>query len=301
MTAPAMPGVELPSRARPRGAQPLERLFDTLVATGGPVRGGLTRELAARYDGDLSIPVRGDRPTVLANFVETLDGIVALDRAGRTGGGDVSGFSPTDRFVMGLLRALADVVLVGAGTIRSSERGAWTAGAVFPDAAAAYATLRADLGLPPTPTTLIATLTGDLDPRHPVFADPRQPVVVAGPAPAVDRLGRRLPAHVALEPLANAGRAGAPDLIDLAGRLGARVVLCEGGPHLLGDLAAADRLDELFLTVAPQVVGRGVPDGRLGLVEGVDLWPDHPRWARLRSARRAGDHLFLRYRFEEPE
>lgn len=295
--APAPTG--LPTRAAPRGTEPLERLFEMDTAPLGAVRGGLTDELAAAYAGDLVIPERPDRPTVVANFVETLDGLTALDRMGRTGGGEVSGFSPTDRFVMGLLRALADVVLVGASTVRSSARRAWTPDSVFPEAAAAYAALRTRLGLPARPTTLIATAGGDLDPGHPVFSDPLQQVVVAGPGPAVERLRRRpLPGHVAVELLEHDGPDGARDLVDLAGRLGAGVVLAEGGPHLFGELVRADRLDELFLTIAPQLAGRGRADDRLGLVEGAALWPEQPRWAHLRSARRAGDHLFLRYRFE---
>src|SRR5205085_856490 len=109
----------------------------------------------------LRIPLRTDRPTVIANFVETIDGAVALDRIGSTGGGDVSGFSPTDRFVMGLLRALADVVLMGAGTARTSGGGGWTPGSVHPECAAAYRTLRRRLGLTQEPSTMIVTATGN--------------------------------------------------------------------------------------------------------------------------------------------
>jgi riboflavin biosynthesis pyrimidine reductase len=82
--------------------------------------------------------------------------------------------------------------------------------------------------------------------------------------------------------------------VDLVGRLGARLALCEGGPHLLAELVADDLVDELFLTIAPQLVGR---DGdRLGLVEGLSLRPADARWQDLVSARRSADHLFLRYR-----
>ena len=65
-----------------------------------------------------------------------------------------------------------------------------------------------------------------------------------------------------------------------------QVILCEGGPHILGELVVADLVDEIFLTLAPQVIGR---DGdRLGLVEGIALDPGDARWHALASVRRAG-------------
>src|SRR5205814_8393664 len=54
---------------------------------------------------------------VAANFVESLDGVVALPEARGESGGVVSGGSEADRFIMGLLRACADAVLIGAGTL----------------------------------------------------------------------------------------------------------------------------------------------------------------------------------------
>ncbi|HEX8939268.1 MAG TPA: dihydrofolate reductase family protein [Candidatus Limnocylindrales bacterium] len=290
----------LPTHAAPRGADPIETLLEDRDAAGdeGPAetRGGLSEALELAYDGDLRIPLPADRPAVVANFVETLDGVVALDHSGRTGGGEVSGFSPTDRFVMGLLRALADIVLVGAGTIRASEGGGWTAPRVFPPRAADYRALRRALGLAPEPTTLIATATGRLDPTHPVFADPDIPVVVTGPRTALASLrAAGLPAHVELESLPDDVVTG-ETLVAVAARRGAGLVLCEGGPHLVAALVEAGVLDELFLTLAPQLAGRDAASQRLSLVEGLALWPDLPRWGRLASVRRAGDHLFLRYR-----
>jgi riboflavin biosynthesis pyrimidine reductase len=73
----------------------------------------------------------------------------------------------------------------------------------------------------------------------------------------------------------------------------------EAGPLLFGQLVRAGLVDELFLTVSPQLAGRDAGHPRVPLVDGAALWPDAPRWARLASARSAGDHLFLRYRFED--
>ena len=73
------------------------------------------------------------------------------------------------------------------------------------------------------------------------------------------------------------------------------LLLVEGGPRLLARFVAESLLDEQFLTIAPQLVGRDDEYHRPGLIEGQRLAPAHPRWARLLSARRAESFLFLRY------
>jgi riboflavin biosynthesis pyrimidine reductase len=290
----------LPSRTDPRGTGPLRVLFDgTGTPLQGDSRGGLVDELARRYDGDLRLALRDDRPTMIANFVETIDGVVAMTTDGHTGGGEVSGFSPADRFVMGLLRSLADVVLVGASSIRTSQRATRTPAGVFPDAAAAFADLRSRLGLAPAPTTLVVTSSGDLDPGMPAFRDQAGPVVIAAPAHRVAELrARGFAPTVGFEPLR--GSAATPDeLVEVTRRLGARVVVTEAGPRIFADLAGAGLIDELFLTLAPQLAGRDPSHPRLPLVDGAAFFPDSPRWARLASVRAAGDHLFLRYQLED--
>src|SRR5207342_348497 len=77
--------------------------------TDGRRRGGaLPLDLARRYAADLSVALRDDRPTIISNFVSTIDGVVAFDTHGRTGGREVSGASEPDRFLMGLVRATSD-------------------------------------------------------------------------------------------------------------------------------------------------------------------------------------------------
>jgi riboflavin biosynthesis pyrimidine reductase len=300
------PGVQTTTPATTRPATPahpadLELLWvspagDTKI--GVEMRGGIGAGLAHRYGGDLLIPLRPDRPTMIANFVETLDGVVSMD-AGRSGGGDVSGFNQADRLVMGLLRALADVVLVGAGTLRGSGVPGRTPALAFPAAAAEFAALRSRLGLAPNPTTLVVSATGDVDPHHPAFGSEAMPIAVAGPAEAMARLRKSgLPAHVRIEPISSRHDIGG-EISALAARMGARLVLSEAGPHLMAELVSGGSVDELFLTISPQLAGRDAASRRLSMLEGVSLWPNTPRWLRLRSTRRAGDHVFLRYEFEE--
>jgi riboflavin biosynthesis pyrimidine reductase len=263
-------------------------------------RGGeLPAGLRDRYDGDLGVDLRPDRPTVIANFVSTIDGVVAFDDDGSTGGGEVSGFFDPDRFVMGLLRTMADVVLVGAGTVRAAPTHEWTPRRVHKRSAELYATWRHALGIAsPQPTTIVATASGALDLTHPGLSAPDVPVIIATTDAGAERVRAAGPGpNVRVEVAGSDGQVPAARLIEIAASAGARLVLYEGGPHLIGGLIAAALLDELFLTVAPQVAGRDNTARRLALVEGTAFDVATAPWAGLASVRRAGDHVFLRYRF----
>ncbi len=258
----------------------LDLLWAEASALGAPADA-----LDAAYGGTLRFPRRADRPTVIVNFVSTLDGVVSYATPEAAGGGEISGFFGPDRFVMGLLRARADAVLVGAGTVRASPHERWIPEDIYPDAASAFASLRRDAGLAAQPTTVVMSGSGRLDPDHPGLADPTIPVIVAGGALSSSR------AHVETWPGASPAR-----VIGELGRRGMGLVLCEGGPHLLGQLMAADLVDELFLTLAPQIAGRADDVGRLALVEGVAFGVTDAPWWDLIAASRVDHHLFLRYR-----
>ena len=304
---------------RPDGPVRLERLWDTarvgLPRAARSARGGsFPASLRDGYDGELDIPLHPDRPTVVANFVSTLDGVVAFDVDGSSGG-EVSGFFDPDRFVMGLLRAMADAVVVGAGTLRAVPRHLWTAQYIYPPLAAAYTALRVALGKPPAPLTVVVSGAGAVDTTLPVFQQVDGAALLlttpggaaALPGPGGRALGPQarvqtisplpdgsLAASVALD----ATLAALAALSGLARSGGARqpLVLVEGGPRLLTRFVAERLLDEQFLTVAPQLVGRDDQFHRPGLIEGQRLAPGDPRWARLVSVRRAESFLFLRYR-----
>jgi riboflavin biosynthesis pyrimidine reductase len=152
------------------------------------------------------------------------------------------------------------------------------------------------MGLADRPTTVLVTGSGDIPVGRASSLDPDIPVVIATTRAGARRLGRSaLGSHVRVEPVAAGSAVSGDDIVALGARLGARLLLTEGGPHLLGRMLADDQLDELFLTLAPQLVGRD-GDDRLGLVEGLALHPAAAHWLRLDDVRRSGDHLFLRYR-----
>ncbi|HEX7345814.1 MAG TPA: dihydrofolate reductase family protein [Candidatus Limnocylindrales bacterium] len=288
-----VPGAD---RVAARARDPLQTVWEDDDRSPETRGSGMPIDLERRYGGPLTIPLRSDRPTVMANFVSTIDGIVALGTGQLSGGGPISGFHEPDRFVMGLLRALADVVVVGAGTLRGSDAHRWTPGHVHPASAASFGAWREAMGLSPVPRTVIVTAGGDIPTGHPGLADPGIPVVVATTPAGASRLASTdLGEHVAVRTVETRDALAAHDVLRLATEDGARVVLTEGGPHLLGSFVDADLLDELFLTVSPQLVGRAGQE-RLGLVEGVSLAPEDGRWQHLVSVRRSTDHLFLRYR-----
>ena len=88
----------------------------------------LPQKLRTLYDGDLHFRTPpAARPFVIANFVSTLDGVVSYEIKGKSGGSTISGSNPADRFILGLLRASADAIVVGAGTLRDvSAKSLWT-------------------------------------------------------------------------------------------------------------------------------------------------------------------------------
>ncbi len=245
----------------------------------------LPEQLQAAYGGPLGFT----EPRLVANFVTTLDGIVAipdLPRSTRI----ISGGSSADRFLLGLLRACADVVLLGAGTLHAHPETVWTGQRAYPAATDAFAELRRRCGQPTAPLLAVVTNSGQLDADHPAL---RGPALVLTSQRGARALTGRLPASCAVLPVGE----GKVDLNVALAALhdrGHRLVVSEAGPHLFGSLLAADLVDELFLTSSPRLAGRG-PGPRLGLVEGTALLPALHRDAQLLSVRRCSDHLFLRY------
>jgi riboflavin biosynthesis pyrimidine reductase len=273
---------------------PLESLYETERGPDVP----LPPELAALY-GRLQFPAHPEGPHVIGNVVTTLDGVVALDTPGRSGGGEISGFNAHDRMVMGVLRAVADAVVVGAGTLRSVPRHLWTAAHIYPVLASAYQALRTALDKPEPPLNVVVTASGELDLDLPVFHSGKVPVLIATTTRGAQRLhGRALPPSVQIADLYCSGPLSARAILQAASALRpTEIVLVEGGPRLMGAFFAEQCLDELFLTLAPQVAGREAARARPGLVAGHSFAPERPLWGTLVGVKRAGSHLFLRYAF----
>lgn len=273
---------------------PFETLFDTDAGQTLP----MPPELAMLY-GKLQFPLHPDRPYVISNFVETLDGITSLNLPEHSGGVDISGNNEQDRVLMGILRAAADAVIVGAGTLRAVPRHLWTAEHIFPALATAYGAFRSLLGKAGPPLTVIVSGSGIIDASLPVFNSGRTSALIVTNREGLEQTHKHpLPPAVHVEAVPHDGKIRAREVIDAVNRVGrADTVLVEGGSHLLGDFVAEDLLDELFLTLAPQIAGQPEGKPRLGLIEGKEFAPGHPLWTRLVSVKRGESHLFLRYAF----
>lgn len=280
--------------------QPIQSLLDHAPAV-GPLR--LPGELYRLYGGDLRFPPAAEgRPHVIGNFVSTLDGVVSYRIPGKEGGATISGDNQPDRFIMGLLRASADAVIIGAGTLHATAAShCWTADAVFPEAAKFYETYRkAVLGKPHPPETIIVTASGSLDLQRPMFRTAGIAKRVITTAAGVDRLraagADKLPA-TALTVLEDSSGLITPDAIVkfLHTECGVTLLLHEGGPALFGEFVRAKLVDEFFLTVAPQIAGDSVAKPRPTFVWGTEFLPETAPWLRLLSVKQSGSHLYLRY------
>jgi riboflavin biosynthesis pyrimidine reductase len=210
------------------------------------------------------------------NFVSSLDG--AATRDGVSGGlGD-----DADRRLLALLRRPADVVLVGAGTVRDEQYE----GLRVDDASVAWRDAR---GMPAHPTLAMISRSLSLDPASPLFADaPVRPIVyTAASAPAARREALQQVADVVTVGETDADPRRIRD--DLTAR-GLRRIHAEGGPHVFGALLAAGVVDALHLTLAPTLEA-----GDAGRIVRGEAAGDLPSRARLASVLRAGDELLLHY------
>ena len=246
----------------------------------------LPDELARVYGGTLGL----DEPCVVTNFVESLDGVVAVPDLPRSHA-VIGDESEPDRFVMALLRACADAIVIGSGTLLASPQGTWRPAAVYPPAADALAELREERGRDAQPLLAIVTGGDSLDPAHPVL---EQGALVVTTERAAPDLRSSVPAASEVVAVSDGHTVDVAAAIAELRRRGCAVILSESGPNLFGALLASWLVDELFLTVSPVLAGRAQPP-RLGLVEGVELLPQTRIAGRLRSVRAHGSHLFLRY------
>jgi riboflavin biosynthesis pyrimidine reductase len=249
-------------------------------------RWDLPEQLAELYGGAIGL----DEPCVVANFVESLDGIAAVPRLPRSHA-VIGDESEADRFVLALVRACADAVVVGSGTLLASPKGTWRIDRAYPPAAEALAELRARRGRPEQPVVAVVTTGASLDPAHPVL---ESGALVFTTHSAASRLRATVPGASEVVAVNDDDTVDLARALDVLRERGCPVVLTEAGPSMFGSLVASQLVDELFLTVSPVLAGRAAT-ARLGLVEGVELLPQTRVAGRLRSVRTHGSHLFLRY------
>ncbi|MFI1912220.1 pyrimidine reductase family protein [Nocardia sp. NPDC020380] len=191
-------------------------------------------------------PAGPAEPYIRVNFISSIDGAVTVD--GRSGGLG----TPADRRVFGVLRDLADVIVVGAGTARAENYGAAHTDSHLRTRLHHHGFGGAPDGAPPRIAVVTATAT--LDPGSKLFTDhgARPMVITTTSASAANK-------QALIDAGAEIVEAGdtsvtAKGLKDALAERDLRRVLCEGGPSLFGDLITAGEVDELCLTVSPMLV-----------------------------------------------
>lgn len=214
--------------------------------------------------------------------------VATADGAARSPGGRSGGISSSaDRLVFATIRGLSDVILVGAQTVRTEGYGP-------PKARPELGDRRRSAGQEPLPRVAVVTASGNLDETSSLFTEATEPPIVLCPdsLPA-DR--RR-----ALEPVAQLIAAG-EEQVDMEAAVDALVALdlhriaCEGGPRLLGQLLAADLVDDLCLTVTPLLFGGDDAEHAVPRILSGAVLADAPRSIHLDHVIVSDGTLFLRY------
>ena len=272
--------------------------FQTLLDRQAPgTTRGLPAELSELYGGDLQFAATS-HPYVIANFASTLDGVVSYEIPGKSSGGEITGHSAGDRFLMALLRASADAVMVGARTF--DEAGAshlWTPESLYPEAARLFRDYRT--GRFADPLIVIVSGNGILDISRAVFHTPDVKTLVittrAGKQ-RIDAMCQGARCSVTTRALGAGGLISPEEIVRvLHEEFGVRLLLHEGGPMLFGQFVRSSLVNELFLTIAPQMAGRDAATNRPALIRDAVFMPADAPWLKLLSVKNSGDHLFLRY------
>jgi riboflavin biosynthesis pyrimidine reductase len=213
------------------------------------------------------------------NFVASLDGSITVD--GKSAGLG----SPGDRRVFRVLRALADVVLVGHGTAAAEGYRA-----VLPDSAVGR--LRAAIGRPPGMPIAVVSRRAALDPGSGLVTDAVSRTVLVTCA-ASDAARRAALADAGVDVLVCGEHdVDLPAALDALAERGLAQVTCEGGPQLLRSALTAGVVDELDLSVSPALIGS---EGRL-----LDAALPAPALLTLRQVLEENGMLFTRYSVDQP-
>ncbi len=252
-----------------------------LIPGGEPLAAGAAvEELRSPVHG----PGPGSRPLVMLNMVSTADGRATI--AGRSG--PIS--SPADRALFHGLRGTVDAVMAGAGTIRAERYGR-----IIPSEE--HRRERVERGLEAEPLACIVSGRLALEPDIPLLADPHSHVVIVTSSLASLPAAPGPRAQIDYIRAERDGRLDLPAAFEeLRERFAVKSLLCEGGPHLNGQLLDAGLVDELFLSLAPTLAGGDPVDGEapLRIIAGSPL--DPPLELELLGLFESDSGLFLRYR-----
>lgn len=274
--------------------EPFSLLFDE-----HHLQPALPEAIRTIYSGDWQIPEFKHRPYIYSNFVVSRDGRISFNEPGHLGGGDVSGFNQHDRWLMALLRARADAIIMGDNTLKLEPEHLWTHDYIYPEDTSLFTQLREAEQLKEKPIVVFLSQHGNLLQEAEVFKHDLEIIIATTTqgTQAANRLTGRAKIHVLDLGFHQV------DLDKLCSLLyhsfKVKRLLCEGGPRAYGTMLQARLIDEEFLTLSPVVIGNSQPP-RPGLIEGVGFSHQAYPLSKPISLRRAGDHLFLHSRYVYP-
>jgi len=280
--------------SNPQGpGSPFQLLFDDESAADGRI--SLPDAFRQIYGSDWQIPTVEGRPYTFSNFAQSRDGRISFAERGIASGGEVTGFNVHDRWLMGLLRARADAIIVGDVTVVAEPELMFCAESISPNDAEAFTAIRQAEGRKALPLIVILSLSGRISWHEPCFQDPHTQIVLAttteGAANASDCA---CAASVEVLPLGEES----VDLPQLAALLyetyGVCTLLCEGGARLFANMLQAKLIDEEFVTLCPTFIGRTPTRHRPSYTEGVAWTPTDAPYSKPLSLRRANDMLYMR-------
>jgi riboflavin-specific deaminase-like protein len=238
----------------------------------GPVSADVPVVADTELEAYYSYPEPVRRPYVRLNYISSINGKVAINGRSAALG------SEGDKLVFRRLRRRADVVLVGAGTVRADGYRGARSSKWLQDARRA----RGQAGVPPI---AVVTASADLDPEGPLFTDSWVPplILTGGSAPRANL--ERLRESGAEIVMAGEEKPEIRQVIDSLAQRQLYRILCEGGPTIFGQLFAADLVDEICLTLSPKVGGSGQ----------VSIDSSKAQAMRLESVLMRDEALLLRY------
>lgn len=257
----------------------------------------LPPEFAALY-APWPLPQPTDRPFTYVNFVMSHDGRVSFNEPGHHGGGDISRRDTHDRWLMGLLRARADAVIVGGSSIETAGNHVWTPAAVFPEDAEAFAALRRLEGRRDVPLLVVLTRSGNVPAHAPTLDNPALPVLIATTAKGARRAHAILGDREWVRYLETGAELNQHAIMRHLRDQGIATLLCEAGPQVYGSLLRDSLIDEAFVTISPIMLGETDERRRPSLIEGVAFGYEQPPQLRLLSVHRHGSYLYLHSRYE---
>ncbi len=260
----------------------------------GPV---LPEALQAIY-GRWPLPEVDQLPYTYVNFVCSRDGRVSFNEPGKSGGGYISLNNWHDRWLMALLRARADAIIMSANELGENTRHTWRPESIFGEDRTTWAELRRLEERAEVPLHVVVTRSGELPADAAVFRDREVPVCLATTDRGLERARPLLDGLPNLRWWSGGAQLNYAALVqELGSSYGVRTLLCEAGPRVYGAMLAAGVVDDEFVTLSPILAGNSAEQPRLALVEGVSFDPDRPPRSRLLALYRSGDHLFLHSRY----